>query len=1294
VQSPSRQGVGRPRAARRGRSRGVALALAAITLGATLRPSTPAAAQEGATPPHWIWTATRGTPGAETRYFRKTFSVKEPSRLVLDATADNAFVLYLDGRKIAEGGDWHVPWGVEARIATGPHVLAASATNEDPGPAGFLVRGGILPLGQGVPIHTNPTWKASETVPEGAAWTAVDFDDSSWTAAVDLGELGTGPWGDVFVATGDASGRFRTPEGFRVTAVAAPRVTGSAISLNFDPQGRPCVGVERGPIVRLLDADRDGQYEGKEVIAPRMSNCQGFAFIGDALFAVGDGPQGAGLYRLRDADADGVFEAIELVRATKGGMGEHGPHAVTLGPDGWLYDNNGNHAHLLPPIDPASPINAASQYEGELLPHYDDARGHAAGIMAPGGEILRSPDGGKTWQRVVAGFRNEYDFAFNRDGELFTFDSDMEWDIGLPWYRPVRVNHCPPGAEFGWRNGSGKWPPYYFDSLPAVLDTGRGSPTGVTFYQGRQFPADYDDNFLICDWSQGRILAIELTRDGATYKAKQKELVSGQPLNCTDIEVGPDGAVYFTTGGRGTLGGLFRVSWAGARPEAPPADPIAVAVAIGSPQSSFARERIGRIKAQLGDKFSTRLAALAVEARAPAADRIRALDLLAQFEPRFGQGIVPEVVLLALARDDDAAVRAHAVAALGRRRSDACRAGLIDALADVDAFVRRRACEGLARQPAGAIPVDRLIPLLSDPDRWIRYAARNALEHADPVAVRAVKLPTQAPRPIIEWMLVLVRSSRLDGAGPLDPSAQDWLLGQQAALLASTRLDRAERLDLLRLIGLTYLLGPRKPADVPASAEFRRLLLAAFPAGDVAPDRETARLLAFLGEPKAVAAILKAQASEADHATQIHYTYCLRAIQSGWTPEAKRQLWAWYETASHWDGGYSFLGYLDFMAQELVALLTPAERGTLLAEGVRTPFPTRVLVRSLDLDADPGRVADLAALYPRLAGTDDPRAAASDLRTVIREKLGQSAHAEAHAALRGLAQADLSGRDLIARALASRPTAEDLPLLVAALESSDRNTTGAVVGALRRLKAAPEGPEGLRNLIRLARRVGPPMRDALTDLATRWTGSPPPTPGADFAATLGQWEKVYAEMYPTGPPLAEAATTRQDAYTLPQLVAQVVQAGLVKRGSPERGLLVVAKAKCLDCHKLGDRGQGLGPDLTTVASRFQPQDILESIVEPSKVISDQYKSVMVATVDGQVYNGMPAGGDDRQLVLLLSDGTKATIPKADIDEQAESKVSVMPAGLLNGLTLQEIADLLALFEAQPRVEAPVTSPRE
>jgi glucose/arabinose dehydrogenase len=64
---------------------------------------------------------------------------------------------------------------------------------------------------------------------------------------------------------------------------------------------------------------------------------------------------------------------------------------------------------------------------------------------------------GQVPEAYAMGFRNPYDLAFNPEGELFTFDSDMEWDVGLPWYRPTRVNHLVAGAEFGWRSGWSTW---------------------------------------------------------------------------------------------------------------------------------------------------------------------------------------------------------------------------------------------------------------------------------------------------------------------------------------------------------------------------------------------------------------------------------------------------------------------------------------------------------------------------------------------------------------------------------------------------------------------------------------------------------------------------------------------------------------------------------------------------------------------------------------------------------------------------------------------------------------------
>jgi putative heme-binding domain-containing protein len=181
---------------------------------------------------------------------------------------------------------------------------------------------------------------------------------------------------------------------------------------------------------------------------------------------------------------------------------------------------------------------------------------------------------------IAAGLRNAYDIDFNADGELFTYDSDMEWDVGLPWYRPTRILHIIPGAEFGFREGCSKWPDYYADSLPAVVNIGRGSPTGVKFGTRSNFPEKYKSAFFVMDWTYGRILAVHIHPKGASYTASNplpsrydidepsasedvEVFVSGKGLPVTDLEFGKDGAMYFTVGGRGTQAGLYRVSYVG-----------------------------------------------------------------------------------------------------------------------------------------------------------------------------------------------------------------------------------------------------------------------------------------------------------------------------------------------------------------------------------------------------------------------------------------------------------------------------------------------------------------------------------------------------------------------------------------------------------------------------------------------------------------------------------------------------------------------------------------------------------
>lgn len=132
---------------------------------------------------------------------------------------------------------------------------------------------------------------------------------------------------------------------------------------------------------------------------------------------------------------------------------------------------------------------------------------------------------------------------------------------------------CRQRADHGFREGTAKWPEYYPDSLPATLNIGIGCPTGVEFGTGAKFPAKYQKALYILDWTYGRVMAVHLTSAGAGYTGSFENFVapkgliekSGKktPNNVTDIVVGTDGAIYFTTGGRNTQGNLYRVSYTG-----------------------------------------------------------------------------------------------------------------------------------------------------------------------------------------------------------------------------------------------------------------------------------------------------------------------------------------------------------------------------------------------------------------------------------------------------------------------------------------------------------------------------------------------------------------------------------------------------------------------------------------------------------------------------------------------------------------------------------------------------------
>jgi putative heme-binding domain-containing protein len=790
--------------------------------------------------PEWVWHENAGRAPAdnEVRFFRGHFTIDaQPSRAVLTAAGDDQATIWLNGIPVATNRAWNQAVTVDATRAVkqGENLIAIRGQNQS-GDAAVIARLELtLPEDQKRTVITDTNWVSSDT--ESPQWFAPDFKPEGWTPVVSRGKLGVMPWGDVMapkVAT--PAEKITVPPGFKIELLHSSQPgEGSWIAMTVDHKGRLIVSPQdnNDPLLRFTIGE-EGKVEKIEPIALRLRHAMGLLYAHNSLYVNGHGPKGTGLYRLIDANDNDQFEEDEI-RLLKNfrGEGEHGYHAVVLGPDNMIYVMNGNFTRLPEGLSPESPHR--NYGEDHLLPRQWDGGGHAVNILAPGGYIVRTDPDGKNWELLLAGFRNSYDFDFNQDGEMFTFDSDMEWDWGTPWYRPTRINHCVIGGEYGWRSGTGKWPDYYPDSLPTTVDVGLGSPTGVKFGTGARFPAKYQRALFAMDWSYGRIVAIHLTPQGATYTGVYEDFVKGRPLNVTDLEVGKDGALYFLTGGRGTQAGLYRVSYHGDE-DTSPAGPL-------------------------------------VDRKASEARALR-----------------------------------HKLEAFHGKRNPAA--------------------------------IDFAWPHLNSPDRWIRYAARIAIESQEVALWRDRALAENRPTAAINALLALARIGGKE--------TQNDLLRALAKFPLAT-LSEEQKLEKLRVISLSFIRQGRPDTEVVKMAIEK--LSPHYPSTSEWLNRELSQLLIYIGAPDVVPKTLALLRAAPTQEEKIHYIFHLRHLNLAWTPEQRerylaeyfdwfnqdaktRQTWQhppdlirWFkEVDRNYTDGASFVKFLANFKKEAESHLTPEER--------------------------------------------------------------------------------------------------------------------------------------------------------------------------------------------------------------------------------------------------------------------------------------------------------------------------------------------------------------------------------
>ncbi len=1096
--------------------------------------------------------------------------------------------------------------------------------------------------------------------------------------------LGAGP---VFLED-----RFEAPAGFRIYRAAGNDLSGGSYDIALDAEGRLLVG-DGTQVRRLTDGDGDGVFDRFEVLCGGLGSRgpQGLLLLGDRLFAVG----GDGIQLF-----DGYLSGGPLTHRGRIGQpfrtgGDHDAHTILQGHDGFLYfitgDGGGtrDRLHITEETSPALFERSCSVFR-------------------------ISPDG-KRWECIGSGGRNSPNVGMNYLGELFSFDSDMEWHVDLPWWRPVRLHHWTAGGDQGWQD-VGAYPPYYIDNLPGAVDVGRGSPDWGVFYEHAALPEKYRDAYLVCDYpsksattggyvTAGQLYAFHLERRGAGWKAAVEVMLRPKPgakdaagssvqFALVDIEVAPDGSFFLSDHNQGIWRVLFdpdrragadrAPSWAPSWPVLPsePAKLLDVALAVPQLGTEWGRTRLAAVRKVLGQNWLPLLQAAASDRKRPLRARLGALRLLAADFAEMSIGLLTN-----LSFEGSPELRGQVAWLWGLRGGESDRNGLFKLLIDRDPFVRRRVAEAFARRPA-AEAAPGLINLLRDPDRLVRYVAMTAIAHLPP-ASWLDKALAEKDAQVRMRALIAVKLRREEPPAEAVRSVVVDLLAR-----ASPGDSNEHQLDLLRILGLFRRVLSE---DEAARAAIERRLLGGFPSSDRDVRWEEARLIGEYRLAGGFAKVLAALEGEKDPVTQFHLAQSLARLREGWTPAEEERAIAWFiGVQKGWFAEFSGKGlqFREFWGTVL-SEFAQAHREAFLKHIGEIEWDGLLGGAAVDALAESKRPAEsLIALYRAME--DD------EARRRIAAGLGRSEDPAAGELLRQEfernAGAEMRGAILRALARSPRRDARNAAILLEGLLHPDRETAANCAQALAGYTLnVTESTAGIL-IGRLAEREN--IFHAVERLLVRATGKERPGYRADVQdrrrpergeraereASVAFWTEWYADKF--GKPFRIEAT-RDPRELSDEDLRRFLLEREIAGGDAGRGLAIYEAARCGTCHGGGavKVERIFGPDLAGATRRLSREELADSLVYPSKVVADRFKA-MVVQVRGQIpLTGFITEQDEEKVTVATQEGIHR-IPRAKIAVLAPQATSLMPERLLNRLSTEEIRDLYAYLETLGAGETP------
>ncbi len=1064
----------------------------------------------------------------------------------------------------------------------------------------------------------------------------------------------------------------RVASGFRVTLFAGDNMASDVYSMTLDSRGNVVVS-SQGYVRTLYDRNNDGFADDSQDFATTRTGGMGMCFDGTDLMFVGDGA----LWRYRDANDDGRSDGAPE-RLLSLAFGEHGGHAVRRGPDGAWYVIGGNDSKF-----DLSQINASP------LP----------GRRIEGGAILRLGVPGRAAEVIAHGFRNPYDFDFNPSGDIFTYDSDCERDYFLPWYAPTRIYHVAPGNHHGWRLEGyvRSWPrpDYYADSVGILAKLDRGSPTGVACYDHLQFPIYYRGGIFALDWTFGRVyfLSLQGQVDGSSYRGTSEtflESIGTTGFAPTDIAVAPDGSLYISSGGRKSRGAIYRVQYVG--------DPTRRALATSwqlraptelrqvldapQPREAWSRALWVPIAERLGaEPFN----AVASDNLSTVDQMVRSIEILTDL---FG-GISPATAQTC-ASANSPLIRARTAWSLGISPTSNAGSVLLGLARDSSPYVRCRALESLrllSRAMTLATLQQALAANLAHADKRVHQAASLLATDLPEPAWNALWAQQQSGFPQARLSASLAHLWRIDSL-QVNTAAAETALG-----VLNQYRNTDFRLQALRLIALG--LGDfhlDKPSvevytayETPLNlaghkslvARLQSSLVKLIPSGDATVDIETARLLSMIqaSDPTLPEKIVNLISPGTTPTPDFHYLITLSRLQTraitNHTAEIAdavlsldRKLSGLQQrTKQNWDAR---------LAEVATVLL---EHDPKLADAMllHSEYP-----RAAHLHLVPLLGADRYLPSARLFFTAVQRTPGFRWSELLIDLLSALPPDEVHPLFRRQLS-NFALRDRLLIELAPKPLPGDRDAFISGLGSSRPETVRASMTALLQLPAGVTSTKthvatlrALRHLIKEPKEQTARAQALL--LLTHLSGQKFAIneTGGDLAKTYRPVLNWFETKFPGI--LRQLDSDDQENQAQWDVLYQSAQ---WNRGDATRGATLFNDRGCATCHT---GTSAAGPNLAGVAQRFSPEDLMNSIIFPSRDVAPAYRMTTYHLRNGDSYTGLKAFESADGVLFHTGLGSTMRLAESDIASRQPSNLSFMPSGLLAGIGSQGLADLHAYLK--------------